>query len=206
MQNDLPHNRTITMSNDLYIIAGLGNPGRKYENTRHNLGFITIDLLAEDLGIRVNKLKFKALIGEGRIGSSRVILVKPQTYMNNSGESLREIVQFYKIPMENLVVIYDDFDIPAGSLRVRKFGSAGTHNGMRSIIYQLQSDRFPRIRIGMGSEDKGNLINFVIGGFRKEEVPVMEEAVRNAADACKCIVTDGIDLAMNQYNTRKKDA
>lgn len=206
MQNDLPHNRTITMSNDLYIIAGLGNPGRKYENTRHNLGFITIDLLAEDLGIRVNKLKFKALIGEGRIGSSRVILVKPQTYMNNSGESLREIVQFYKIPMENLVVIYDDFDIPAGTLRVRKFGSAGTHNGMRSIIYQLQSDRFPRIRIGMGSEDKGNLINFVIGGFRKEEVPVMEEAVRNAADACKCIVTDGIDLAMNQYNTRKKDA
>lgn len=206
MQNDLPHNRTITMSNDLYIIAGLGNPGRKYENTRHNLGFITIDLLAEDLGIRVNKLKFKALIGEGRIGSSRVILVKPQTYMNNSGESLWEIVQFYKIPMENLVVIYDDFDIPAGTLRVRKFGSAGTHNGMRSIIYQLQSDRFPRIRIGMGSEDKGNLINFVIGGFRKEEVPVMEEAVRNAADACKCIVTDGIDLAMNQYNTRKKDA
>ena len=206
MQNDLPHNRTITMSNDLYIIAGLGNPGRKYENTRHNLGFITIDLLAEDLGIRVNKLKFKALIGEGRIGSSRVILVKPQTYMNNSGESLREIVQFYKIPMENLVVIYDDFDIPAGSLRVRKFGSAGTHNGMRSIIYQLQSDRFPRIRIGMGSEDKGNLINFVIGGCRKEELPVMEEAVRNAADACKCIVTDGIDLAMNQYNTRKKDA
>ncbi|MBQ1490071.1 MAG: aminoacyl-tRNA hydrolase [Eubacterium sp.] len=194
------------MSNDLYIIAGLGNPGRKYENTRHNLGFITIDLLAEDLGIRVNKLKFKALIGEGRIGSSRVILVKPQTYMNNSGESLWEIVQFYKIPMENLVVIYDDFDIPAGTLRVRKFGSAGTHNGMRSIIYQLQSDRFPRIRIGMGSEDKGNLINFVIGGFRKEEVPVMEEAVRNAADACKCIVTDGIDLAMNQYNTRKKDA
>ncbi len=194
------------MSNEPFIIVGLGNPGRKYENTRHNLGFITIDRIAEDLGIRVNKLKFKALIGEGRIENRRVVLVKPQTYMNNSGESVREIAKFYKIPMENLVVIYDDFDIAAGAVRVRKFGSAGTHNGMRSIIYQLQSDRFPRIRIGTGRGDAGNLIDFVIGGFSKEEVPVMEEAVLQAAAAAKCIVTDGIDLAMNRYNTRKKDA
>lgn len=194
------------MSNEPFIIVGLGNPGRKYENTRHNLGFITIDRIAEDLGIRVNKLKFKALIGEGRIENRRVVLVKPQTYMNNSGESVREIAKFYKIPMENLVVIYDDFDIAAGAVRVRKFGSAGTHNGMRSIIYQLQSDRFPRIRIGTGRGDEGNLIDFVIGGFSKEEVPVMEEAVLQAAAAAKCIVTDGIDLAMNRYNTRKKDA
>lgn len=194
------------MTTEPYIIVGLGNPGRKYENTRHNLGFITVDRIAEDLGIRVNKLKFKALIGEGRLGGRRVLLVKPQTYMNLSGESVREIAGFYKIPMENLVVIYDDFDLPTGSVRVRKFGSAGTHNGMKSIIYQLQSDRFPRIRIGTGKGDGENLIDFVTGGFTKEEVPVMREAVLRAAAACKAIVTDGIDTAMNQYNTRKKDA
>lgn len=193
------------MTTEPYIIVGLGNPGRKYENTRHNLGFITVDRIAEDLGIRVNKLKFKALIGEGRLGGRRVLLVKPQTYMNLSGESVREIAGFYKIPMENLVVIYDDFDLPTGSVRVRKFGSAGTHNGMRSIIYQLQSDRFPRIRIGTGKGDGENLIDFVTGGFTKEEVPVMREAVLRAAAACKAIVTDGIDTAMNQYNTRKKE-
>lgn len=193
------------MTSEPYIIVGLGNPGRKYENTRHNLGFITVDRIAEDLGIRVNKLKFKALIGEGRLGGRRVLLVKPQTYMNLSGESVREIAGFYKIPMENLVVIYDDFDLPTGSVRVRKFGSAGTHNGMRSIIYQLQSDRFPRIRIGTGKGDGENLIDFVTGGFTKEEVPVMREAVLRAAAACKAIVTDGIDTAMNQYNTRKKE-
>lgn len=194
------------MTTEPYIIVGLGNPGRKYENTRHNLGFITVDRIAEDLGIRVNKLKFKALIGEGRLGGRRVLLVKPQTYMNLSGESVREIAGFYKIPMENLVVIYDDFDLPTGSVRVRKFGSAGTHNGMKSIIYQLQSDRFPRIRIGTGKGDGENLIDFVTGGFTKEEVPVMREAVLRAAAAAKAIVTDGIDTAMNQYNTRKKDA
>lgn len=193
------------MTTEPYIIVGLGNPGRKYENTRHNLGFITVDRIAEDLGIRVNKLKFKALIGEGRLGGRRVLLVKPQTYMNLSGESVREIAGFYKIPMENLVVIYDDFDLPTGSVRVRKFGSAGTHNGMKSIIYQLQSDRFPRIRIGTGKGDGENLIDFVTGGFTKEEVPVMREAVLRAAAACKAIVTDGIDTAMNQYNTRKKE-
>ena len=153
----------------------------------------------------MNKLKFKALIGEGRLGGRRVLLVKPQTYMNLSGESVREIAGVYKIPMENLVVIYDDFDLPTGSVRVRKFGSAGTHNGMKYIIYQLQSDRFPRIRIGTGKGDGENLIDFVTGGFTKEEVPVMREAVLRAAAACKAIVTDGIDTAMNQYNTRKKE-
>ncbi len=193
------------MTTEPFIIVGLGNPGRKYENTRHNLGFITVDRIAEDLGIRVNKLKFKALIGEGRLGGRKVLLVKPQTYMNLSGESVREIAAFYKVPMENLVVIYDDFDLPAGSVRVRKFGSAGTHNGMKSIIYQLQSDRFPRIRIGTGKGDGENLIDFVTGGFTKEEVPIMREAVLQAAAACKAIVTDGIDSAMNRYNTRKKD-
>ena len=129
----------------MYVIAGLGNPGKKYENTRHNMGFITIDQLAEKHNIKTDKLKFKALVGEGRIAGQKVLLVKPQTYMNLSGESIREVMNFYKLEPENLIVIYDDIDIEAGTLRIRKFGSAGTHNGMKSVVYQLQSDRFPRI-------------------------------------------------------------
>lgn len=191
------------MSNETFIIAGLGNPGRKYENTRHNLGFITVDKIAEDNDIPVKKIKFKSLVGEGVIGSDKVILMKPQTFMNNSGEALREIVNFYKVPPENLIVIYDDFDIPIGSIRVRKFGSAGTHNGMRSVIRLLGFDNFPRIRIGIDSTIKNELIDFVTGGFRKEEVPLLEEAVTNGAAAAETIVTKGIDLAMNRYNTKK---
>lgn len=191
------------MSNETFIIAGLGNPGRKYENTRHNLGFITVDKIAEDNDISVKKIKFKSLVGEGVIGSDKVILMKPQTFMNNSGEALREIVNFYKVPPENLIVIYDDFDIPIGSIRVRKFGSAGTHNGMRSVIRLLGFDNFPRIRIGIDSTIKNDLIDFVTGGFRKEEVPLLEEAVTNGAAAAETIVTKGIDLAMNRYNTKK---
>lgn len=191
------------MSNETFIIAGLGNPGRKYENTRHNLGFITVDKIAEDNDISVKKIKFKSLVGEGVIGRDKVILMKPQTFMNNSGEALREIVNFYKVPPENLIVIYDDFDIPIGSIRVRKFGSAGTHNGMRSVIRLLGFDNFPRIRIGIDSTIKNELIDFVTGGFRKEEVPLLEEAVTNGAAAAETIVTKGIDLAMNRYNTKK---
>lgn len=191
------------MSNETFIIAGLGNPGRKYENTRHNLGFITVDKIAEDNDISVKKIKFKSLVGEGVIGNDKVILMKPQTFMNNSGEALREIVNFYKVPPENLIVIYDDFDIPIGSIRVRKFGSAGTHNGMRSVIRLLGFDNFPRIRIGIDSTIKNDLIDFVTGGFRKEEVPLLEEAVTNGAAAAETIVTKGIDLAMNRYNTKK---
>ena len=193
------------MSNETFIIAGLGNPGRKYENTRHNLGFITVDKIAEDNDISVKKIKFKSLVGEGVIGSDKVILMKPQTFMNNSGEALREIVNFYKVPPENLIVIYDDFDIPIGSIRVRKFGSAGTHNGMRSVIRLLEFDNFPRIRIGIDSTIKNELIDFVTGGFRKEEVPLLEEAVTNGAAAAETIVTKGIDLAMNRYNTKKNE-
>ena len=124
------------------IIAGLGNPGKEYENTKHNVGFLTIDILAEKYDIKVNKIKFKGLVGEGMIGTEKVILVKPQTYMNLSGQCIREIVAFYKLDMEDLVVIYDDIDLPMGNLRIRKKGSAGTHNGMRSIIYDLQMTDF----------------------------------------------------------------
>lgn len=143
----------------MYIIAGLGNPGKKYENTRHNMGFTAIDLLAEKFGIKVNKLRFKALTGEGRIAGQKVLLIKPQTYMNLSGESVRMALDYYKEPPENLIVIYDDIDIPTGSIRIRKKGSAGTHNGMRNILYQIQSEDFPRIRVGIGSGKKDDLIS-----------------------------------------------
>lgn len=188
----------------MYVIAGLGNPGKKYENTRHNMGFITIDQLAEKHNIKTDKLKFKALVGEGRIAGQKVLLVKPQTYMNLSGESIREVMNFYKLEPENLIVIYDDIDIEAGALRIRKFGSAGTHNGMKSVVYQLQSDRFPRIRLGIGSQKQGDLVNFVIGGFSPKEVPVLKEAVNHAVLAIECIIEDGIDKAMNQFNTKKR--
>lgn len=188
----------------MYVIAGLGNPGRKYENTRHNMGFITVDKLAEKHGIGIDKLKFKALVGEGRIAGQKVFLVKPQTFMNLSGESIREIMNFYKLPLEKLIVIYDDIDISIGSLRIRKFGSAGTHNGMKSIVYQLQSDRFPRIRMGIGNHIKGDLADFVTGGFSKDEVSILEETVLKAVMAIECMMESGIDLAMNQYNTKKR--
>ena len=185
------------------IIAGLGNPGKEYENTKHNVGFLTIDILAEKYDIKVNKIKFKGLVGEGMIGTEKVILVKPQTYMNLSGQCIREIVAFYKLDMEDLVVIYDDRDLPMGNLRIRKKGSAGTHNGMRSIIYDLQDDGFPRVRVGIGGERKGDLANDVISGFSGDDRKLIEEAIVKAADAVTCLVEDGIDRAMVDYNTKK---
>lgn len=188
----------------MYVIAGLGNPGKKYENTRHNMGFLTIDRLSAENSIKVDKLKFKALVGEGRIAGQRVLLVKPQTYMNLSGESIREVMSYYKVEIENLIVIYDDIDLETGSIRVRKFGSAGTHNGMRSVVGQLGSDRFPRIRIGIGSAGKKDLANFVTGGFAKGEEALLLEAVNNAAAAASCIIEEDIDKSMNKYNIKKK--
>ncbi|MBQ2747553.1 MAG: aminoacyl-tRNA hydrolase [Firmicutes bacterium] len=188
----------------MYIIVGLGNPGKKYENTRHNMGFLTIDVIAEKLGIKVDRIKFKSLVGETNYAGQKVILVKPQTYMNLSGQAVREIMNFYKVPVENLIVIYDDIDIAVGKLRIRKKGSAGTHNGMRDIVYQIQDDNFPRIRVGIGAERKGDLVNFVIGGFSKEERPLLEDSITKAADASLAIIKDGIEKAMNAYNVREK--
>lgn len=186
----------------MYLIVGLGNPGKEYANTKHNIGFITIDYLEEKHNLKVSKIKHKALVGEGFISNTKVMLIKPQTYMNLSGQSVREAMDYYKVDIENLIVIYDDIDIPMGSLRIRKKGSAGTHNGMRSIIQQLGDDGFPRIRIGIGG-DRGNipLTNYVISGFKdKEEVKLMEEAVINAASAIETLITDGLDAAMQKYN------
>lgn len=189
----------------MYIIIGLGNPGKKYENTRHNLGFIAVDRLAEKHNIQVDKIKFKALVGDGRIAGQKVLLVKPQTFMNLSGESVREVVNYYKVAPENVIVIYDDFDIPLGSIRIRKSGSAGTHNGMKSVVYQLKTDKFPRVRLGIGSSKNNDVIDFVIGGFSKEEVPILRETIDNTTLALECILSDNLDIAMNRYNTKKKN-
>ena len=188
----------------VYIIVGLGNPGKKYENTRHNMGFIALDLIGEEYGIKIDKIKFKALVGEGRIAGQKVVLVKPQTFMNLSGQSVTEIMNFYKEDIEKLIVIYDDIDIPTGSIRIRKKGSAGTHNGMRNIVYLLGDDGFPRIRVGIGSETKIDLINYVTGGVSKKEKEPLEAALTNAAKAAVCIIEKGIDKAMNEYNIKPK--
>ena len=188
----------------MYIIAGLGNPGSKYENTRHNMGFKAIDAMASEFGIDVNRAKFKGLIGEGRIGTEKVILLKPQTYMNLSGQSVRDIMNFYKIPEENLIVIYDDFDLPIGSIRVRKSGGPGTHNGMKSVVQELGSRKFPRVRVGIGSSD-GSTIQFVIGKVGKDEQQILNEAAEAAASAAADIIRIGIENAMNIHNTRKSE-
>lgn len=182
------------------VIVGLGNPGRRYDGTRHNVGFETIDLLAQRNDIKVNKLKFKALYGEGIIGGKKVLLVKPQTFMNLSGQSLLELVQFYKLEMNQITVIYDDIDIAVGTIRIREKGSAGTHNGMRSIIYQLQKDNFPRIRIGVGKPEQMDLAAFVLSPFRGEEQEGIRRALENAALAAETLVEKNIQEAMNKYN------
>ncbi|MBR6528775.1 MAG: aminoacyl-tRNA hydrolase [Firmicutes bacterium] len=186
----------------MYIIVGLGNPGKQYENTRHNMGFLAVDLLAEKYNIDVNKIKFKALVGEGRIAGQKVLLVKPQTYMNLSGEAVRQAMDFYKIDPEELIVIYDDIDIPTGTFRIRKKGSPGTHNGMRNIFQHIQTNDFPRIRVGIGSGKKDNLAGYVTGGISKSEQELLADVLKNSADAAACIIEKGIDKAMNEYNVR----
>ena len=184
----------------MYMICGLGNPGRLYEKTRHNMGFMTVDVLADRLGVRVDRLRFKALVGEGRIDREKVILVKPQTYMNLSGDAVRPLVDYYKIEPDHLILVYDDVDLPLGRTRIRPSGSSGTHNGMRSVIYQLQFDNFPRVRIGLGPHGDIPLDKFVIGTWTESERPELAKAVLRAADACETIVTDGVDAAMQKYN------
>ncbi|MBR3718921.1 MAG: aminoacyl-tRNA hydrolase [Firmicutes bacterium] len=184
----------------MYVICGLGNPGKEYEQTRHNMGFLTMDVLSAKLGIDIRRLKFRSLIGEGRIGTEKVLLVKPQTYMNNSGEALREIVAYYGVEPSHLIVVYDDIDLAVGDLRLREKGSAGTHNGMRSIIYQLQFDDFPRIRIGTGKSDVIPLVSFVTGKPTQEEQKPLADAIEKAAEAAICWVQEGPKAAMQKFN------
>ena len=186
---------------EMYVIVGLGNPGARYAETKHNIGFITVDYLAEKLGIKINKIKHKAIIGEGSIGGEKVLLVKPQTFMNLSGQSVMDIVNFYKVAASNLIVIYDDIDLPVGKVRIRPNGSSGTHNGMRNIIYLVNNQEFPRVRIGVGKQpDYMDLADYVMTRFNNEERPLIEEAIKRSAAAVEEIVKSGINIAMNQYN------
>lgn len=185
----------------MYIIVGLGNPGKKYEHTRHNAGFDAVDILAEEYGIKIDKIKHKALIGEGRIGSEKVVLVKPQTYMNLSGESVQSVFQFYKQDLDHLIIMYDDIDLDVGKLRIRKKGSAGSHNGMKSIIKCLGSRDFPRVRIGVSKpEPNRDLADFVLSRVSKDQADDMRSGLDKAVKTVEEIIRTDIDMAMNKYN------
>lgn len=185
----------------MYIVVGLGNPGKQYDKTRHNVGFNVIDILAKEYDISVTKIKHKALIGEGRIGSEKVLLVKPQTYMNLSGETLIDIYQYYKVDLSNIIVVYDDIDLDVGKLRIRKKGSGGTHNGMRSITKCLGSTDFPRVRVGVSKPRPGqDLADFVLSKFRKEEAIDLENGLEKAYRAVDTIIRENIEISMNKYN------
>ncbi len=191
----------------MYLIVGLGNPGSKYAGTRHNMGFDTIDELVEKHRISSDGVKMKGMSGRGIIGGERVILLKPMTYMNLSGEAVRAWLDYYKLdPEEDLIVIYDDVDQEPGRMRIRKKGSAGGHNGMKSIIQHIGTSSFPRIRIGVGAKPAGwDLADYVLGHFSKEDRKVVDEVIRDAADAVEMIISEGVDEAMNRYNSRGKE-
>ena len=191
----------------MFIIAGLGNPDEKYQGTRHNVGFDVVDRLAEKYQIAVDTKKHRALIGKGVIEGQKVLLVKPQTYMNLSGESIRSLVEYYKIdPEEELLVIYDDISLGVGQLRIRAKGSAGGHNGIKNIIAHLGGQVFPRIKVGVGEKPpKYDLADYVLGHFSKAEQELMSEGYDNAVKAVELIVSDQMSEAMNEYNRKKKD-
>lgn len=185
-----------------FIVAGLGNPGKQYEATRHNAGFIALEALAEKLDADVRRIKFKSYCGEAAVGDKRVLLMMPQTYMNNSGEALREAMQFYKLSPQQVLVMMDDISLPVGTIRIRRKGSDGGQKGMRSIITLTGSDQFPRIKLGVGKKPHPDydLAAWVLSKFTKEEQPVMVDAARRAADAACLIVQGEIEKAMNQYS------
>lgn len=186
-----------------YVIAGLGNPGMEYEGTRHNAGFFTIDKLASQLGADISRLKFKGKTAEVTIGGKRCLLLKPTTYMNNSGESIVQALEFYKVDAANLIVIYDDISLDPGKLRIRRKGSHGGHNGMRSIIELTGRDDFPRIKMGVGKKPHPDydLAKWVLGKFGKEDSAKMEESAANACECIQLMVQGKTDEAMNKYNS-----
>lgn len=191
----------------MYLIAGLGNPSKTYEGTRHNIGFTMIDAIGEKYDIDVTTKKHKAFVGRGIIDGMRVILAKPQTYMNLSGESVREIADFYKIEPENIIIIYDDISLDVGELRIRKKGSAGGHNGIKNIIAHLGTQEFPRIKVGIGNKPEGwDLADYVLSKYSKAEQEALEEAADGVIGAVKLMLMDDIEAAMNRYNAKKRDA
>ena len=192
-------------SSDSWLIVGLGNPGREYEKTRHNTGFRAMDILAEKLNAKVDRLKFQGLYTQVNYGGKKLFLLKPQTYMNLSGEAVRQAVDFYKIPPERVLVLFDDISLPVGKLRIRKNGSAGGHNGLKSIISCLGSDQFPRVKIGVGAKPHPDydLADWVLSTVSKTEWPDYQDAMDHAAEAALCIVKNGCEKAAAEYNGRR---
>lgn len=185
----------------MYLIVGLGNPEEEYGKTRHNMGFDVINELSEKYNIQVNKNKFNSLYGTGTIENEKVVLLKPQTYMNLSGQAVRDFMNFYKINQENIIVIYDDLDIEPGTIKIRKKGGPGTHNGMKSVVHEIQTEEFSRIRIGIGTpEYKKDLLNFILTKISEDDYKVLEIGIKNASNAIQEIIKNGIDSAMNKFN------
>jgi PTH1 family peptidyl-tRNA hydrolase len=190
----------------MYVIAGLGNPTKEYENTRHNIGFMAVDYLADKYGISLLECKHKALLGKGIINGNKVVLVKPLTYMNLSGEAIRSVIDYYKVDeTEELIVIYDDISLDVGQLRIRKKGSAGGHNGIKNIIAHLGHDTFKRIKIGVGEKPKGyDLADYVLGHFTTDELKIMNESFKDIDGAVNLMLEGEVDKAMNDFNAKKK--
>ena len=189
----------------MYIIVGLGNPGREYQNTRHNVGSMTLDILADRMNIEIKRHNFRAVFGEGCLGGTKVVLAKPETYMNLSGWSVMELCNWYKPEHDQLIVIYDDIDIPLGTIRIRGNGSAGTHNGMRNIVYQLGYDDFPRIRVGIGRADgERTLVSHVLGSPEGEERDMLIRAMNDAADAAELMIKGEMKEAQARFNKKPK--
>ena len=184
-----------------WLVVGLGNPGQKYANTRHNMGFLTVDLLAEQQGVKLNKVKFKSAYQVLTFAGAKCLVMKPQTYMNLSGEAVREAAQFYKAPADHVLVIYDDVSLPVGKIRVRPSGSAGGHNGIKNIIAHLGTQEFPRIKIGTGAPGEGgDMIDWVIGQPSQAERKILLESFERAIEAAACIIASGCQKAMNDFN------
>ena len=185
-----------------WLLVGLGNPGDQYENTRHNVGFLVVEELADRAKVPVQKLKYRALTNTATIGGQKVLLMKPITYMNLSGEAVRQAVDFYKVPADHVLVVSDDTALAVGRLRIRKGGSAGGHNGLKNIIQHLGTDQFPRVRLGVGEKPHPDydLADWVLGKFQGEDKKAMDAAVKKAADAIECILSQGLDKGMNRFN------
>lgn len=182
------------------LIVGLGNPGAEYAGTRHNVGFEVIDLLAQRHGIAVTRRSFKSVYGEGQIGGERIILARPMTYMNLSGEAVAALARYYKIDPPDMVMILDEINLPPGRLRLRFKGSAGGQNGLVSVLQHLGTQEVPRLRIGVGAAPPGDRVGHVLSRFRREDLPIMEEAYLRAADAVECAIREGFEMAMNRFN------
>lgn len=184
----------------MFLIVGLGNPGKEYENTRHNIGFNAMDVISKKYKVELNRIKFKGVYGETFINGEKVILLKPSTYMNLSGESIRAVMDFYKISDENVLVIYDDISLEVGRLRIRDKGSAGGHNGIKSMISHMGTQEFARIKIGVG-QPKGDLVNHVLGSFAKDEREILDKVLETVVIAAEVIINEDVKEAMNKYNS-----